>query len=69
MHKKLEKNDKNIKPEEQQEEKQENLELLKNLKNGQEIENKNSELKEAETSPPTRYNSGSIILAMENAGK
>lgn len=67
--KKLEKNDKNIKPEEQQEEKQENLELLKNLKNGQEIENKNSELKEAETSPPTRYNSGSIILAMENAGK
>ena len=27
------------------------------------------EIKEAETSPPTRYNSGSIILAMENAGK
>lgn len=27
------------------------------------------ETKEAETSPPTRYNSGSIILAMENAGK
>ena len=29
----------------------------------------NFELKEAETTPPTRYNSGSIILAMENAGK
>ena len=26
-------------------------------------------LKEGETSPPTRYTSGSIILAMENAGK
>ena len=25
--------------------------------------------KEAETTPPTRYNSGSMILAMENAGK
>ena len=30
---------------------------------------KNFEIKEAETSPPNRYNSGSIILAMENAGK
>ena len=30
---------------------------------------KNFEIKNAETSPPTRYNSGSIILAMENAGK
>jgi DNA topoisomerase-3 len=33
------------------------------------IEIQNFEIKEAETSPPTRYNSGSIILAMENAGK
>ena len=45
------------------------LEILKNLKKGQMIDIKNFELKEAETSPPTRYNSGSIILAMENAGK
>ena len=30
---------------------------------------KNFELKDAETSPPSRYNSGSLILAMENAGK
>ena len=32
-------------------------------------ETKNYEIKDAETSPPSRYNSGSIILAMENAGK
>ena len=51
------------------EEKQTNIEILKNLKKGQEVQIKNIELKTAETSPPTRYNSGSIILAMENAGK
>ncbi len=39
------------------------------LKKGQEILVNNFETKESETSPPTRYNSGSIILAMENAGK
>ena len=47
----------------------ENLEILKKLKKGQETLVKNYEIKEAETSPPSRYNSGSIILAMENAGK
>lgn len=52
-----------------EEEKQNDLEILKNLKKGQKVEIRNFELKEAETSPPTRYNSGSIILAMENAGK
>ena len=46
-----------------------NLELLKKLKKGQEIGVVNFEIKDAETSPPSRYNSGSIILAMENAGK
>ena len=51
------------------EEKQTNIEILNNLKKGQEVQIKNIELKTAETSPPTRYNSGSIILAMENAGK
>ena len=45
------------------------MEILKTLKKGQKIEIKNFEIKDAETSPPTRYNSGSIILAMENAGK
>ena len=44
-------------------------EFLKKLKKGQEIDVVNFETKDAETSPPTRYNSGSIILAMENAGK
>ena len=46
-----------------------NLDILKNLKKGQEIGVNNFEIKNAETSPPSRYNSGSIILAMENAGK
>ena len=46
-----------------------NLELLNNLKKGQEIEVENFEIKTSETSAPSRYNSGSIILAMENAGK
>ena len=45
------------------------LEILKSLKKGQKLQVQNYETKEAETSPPTRYNSGSIILAMENAGK
>ena len=51
------------------ENKENNLENLKTLKKGQEIILQNVEIKEAETTPPTRYNSGSIILAMENAGK
>ena len=50
-------------------EENENLDILNNLKKGQTLEILNFETKESETSPPTRYNSGSIILAMENAGK
>ena len=46
-----------------------NLEILNSLKKGAEISVINFETKISETSPPTRYNSGSIILAMENAGK
>ena len=46
-----------------------NLNILKNLKKGQTMEVQSFELKEAETTPPSRYNSGSMILAMENAGK
>lgn len=45
------------------------IEILKKLKKGENVLRRNYEIKEAETSPPTRYNSGSIILAMENAGK
>lgn len=46
-----------------------NVDILNTLKKNQTIEISNFEIKEAETTPPTRYNSGSIILAMENAGK
>ena len=48
---------------------EENKNSLINLKKNQELEVENFETKESETSAPTRYNSGSIILAMENAGK
>ncbi len=45
------------------------LELLKHLKKGDLVEVKGFHIKEGETSPPKRYNSGSMILAMENAGQ
>lgn len=54
---------------EEQTESQNNLEILKKLKKGEIIEVLNYETKTSETSPPSRYNSGSMILAMENAGK
>ncbi len=53
----------------QKENSQENLDILNKLKKGQNIEITNFEIKTSETTPPSRYNSGSIILAMENAGK
>jgi DNA topoisomerase-3 len=43
--------------------------ILKKIKKGQNIDIINFETKESETNPPNRYNSGSMILAMENAGK
>ena len=45
------------------------LELLKGLRKGAPIETSGFRIREGETSPPKRYNSGSIILAMENAGQ
>ena len=45
------------------------LELLKGLRKGAAIETSGFRIREGETSPPKRYNSGSIILAMENAGQ
>ena len=54
---------------EEQPEEQNSLEILRNLKKGEEIGVLNYETKSSETSPPSRYNSGSMILAMENAGK
>lgn len=53
----------------QKENKEETNENLKDLKKGQEVDIREINVKEAETTPPTRYNSGSLILAMENAGK
>ena len=54
---------------EEQSEEQNSLEILRSLKKGEEIGVLNYETKSSETSPPSRYNSGSMILAMENAGK
>ena len=45
------------------------LELLKGLRKGAPIATSGFRIREGETSPPKRYNSGSIILAMENAGQ
>lgn len=45
------------------------IEKLKKLKKGDIISCNELFIKEGETSPPKRYNSGSIILAMENAGQ
>ena len=45
------------------------LGILKTLKKGDVISVTGYEIKEGETSPPKRYNSGSMILAMENAGQ
>ena len=45
------------------------LGILKTLKKGDVISVTDYEIKEGETSPPKRYNSGSMILAMENAGQ
>ena len=50
-------------------EENESIEILSNLKKGQEIPVLNYETKDSETSPPSRYNSGGMVLAMENAGK
>ena len=55
--------------EEAESENKANLDILNTLKKGQKINVLNYEIKEAQTNPPPRYNSGSIILAMENAGK
>lgn len=42
---------------------------IQKLKKGSILDVKGLSIKEGETSPPKRYNSGSIILAMENAGQ
>ena len=45
------------------------LSVLQSLKKGSILQVKGYQIKEGETSPPKRYTSGSMILAMENAGQ
>ena len=45
------------------------FEVIKSLKKGAVLQVRALNIKEGETSPPKRYNSGSMILAMENAGQ
>ena len=45
------------------------FEGLKNLRKGKSLPVCSLTIKEGKTSPPKRYNSGSLILAMENAGQ
>ncbi len=47
----------------------ETLKELDSLKKGMTLPIAGFDIKEGETSPPSRYNSGSMILAMENAGQ
>ena len=45
------------------------FEKIQSLKKGMTLPIQGMEIKEGKTSPPKRYNSGSLILAMENAGQ
>ncbi len=45
------------------------LETLKKLKKGTEVAAEDLGIKEGETSPPKRYTTGTMMLAMENAGQ
>ncbi|MCR4650799.1 MAG: type IA DNA topoisomerase [Lachnospiraceae bacterium] len=45
------------------------LELINSLRKGVVLKAGRVDIREGETTPPKRYNSGSIILAMENAGQ
>lgn len=45
------------------------LEILGALKKGDEMPAEGYQVREGETTPPKRYNSGSMILTMENAGQ
>ena len=58
-----------IKDEAKDDDSKANIEALSKIKKGQELTLTDLYAKEGETSPPTRYTSGSIILAMENAGR
>ncbi len=48
---------------------QSDLQAIMNLKKGMQLPVKALNIKEGETAPPKRYSSGTLILAMENAGQ
>lgn len=59
-----------IQDEKEDDEKNENLvKAAGSLKKGDILENSGYEIREGKTSPPKRYTSGSMVLAMENAGQ
>ena len=70
---KNEKNIKNTNSEEKEKDEDEttneNIALLSSLKKNDVLNIKGYNIKTGETKPPKRYNSGTMILAMENAGK
>ena len=45
------------------------FDIIKTLRKGSSLPVKSLDIREGETAPPKRYNSGSMILAMENAGQ
>ena len=53
----------------EEEENQGLMEISDSLHIGNELEVKGYDIKEGKTSPPKRYTSGSMVLAMENAGQ
>lgn len=66
----VEKPKENVSEDELEQSADEELEkFLNGLKKGLEVVKSSIDIKEGETTPPKRYNSGSIILAMENAGQ
>lgn len=66
----LYKNSKDAKDDnEAEEDNNSNSDFVKKVKKGQKLEIEDFNKKDGETTPPSRYTSGSMILAMENAGK
>ena len=45
------------------------VDILNKLKKNQKLDVQNFEITDGETTPPSRYNSGNLVIAMEGAGK
>lgn len=67
--KKKEDQEQNSSDEEQTVTDEELFEYLSKIRKGSTLDISSFDIKEGETSPPKRYNSGSLILTMENAGQ